>query len=164
MERKPLHWSIGLVPPAWMALQMVIMFSFMDTLYRGDRIWLVLWIIEAVVTLGCVLWWINTKVGIKTSKQKRWLLIVYLWIALCYTGLQVANHFNPSPNYSNIPGTGEAHFQAVRKASDDWGARSLQLNVAYAVVMFIGVLVLAFFGRPKLMTLNEPTSSTSPPP
>ena len=163
MERKQLHWSIGLVPPAWMLVQMIIMFSFMDTLFHGNRIWLALWIVEAVVTVALMIRWINHKVGPKTAQQKRWQMIALLWIVLCFVTLQIATAFNPSPNYSAIPGIGEAHAQAVMAASNAWSTRAVTFSITYAVVVGIGTFVLAMIAHRKMKSVSDAGPSTSTP-
>ena len=161
MERKPLHWSIGLMPPVWMLVQMVIMFSFMDTLFRGDWIWRALWITETILTLVWLFWWISKKVGPKTPQQKRWQVIGSIWVVFCFAAWQIVNRFNPSPNYSAIPGTGEAHVKAVLAASTAWSTRTLLFSLTYFVVMSVGTIALVIVARRKLAALAEPTSPTS---
>lgn len=146
---KPLPWYYGLVPPLWMVLQMVIMFSNPSELVTGT-IWTYLWGLEALVTYVAMMWWIDRARGPKSPRYYHMLALYIAWIVGCYVLWQWINSLVPRPDYHSIGGVGEEHLRLVEAASSRFANAMLASSIGYFVVMISGVIFnIRIYGRKK---------------
>lgn len=153
---KPLPWYYGLVPPLWMVLQMVIMFSNSSELVTGT-IWTYLWGLEALVTYAAMMWWLMRRTGKKSPRTVMFFGLSISWIVFCYVLDRIVEGYVPRPNYSQIPsGNSEEYMRLVHDASHRYATQSLVLTLVYNLIIIGGLLLLSWlFHRKNLFGRSE---------
>lgn len=146
--RKPMPWYYGLIPPGWCAIQMIIMFANIDTIFRSTA-WKWFFGIEALITFAAMYWWLNKLTGKKSPRQIKFGIVWTAWCLFSYVGWRIVDGMIPRPNYFAIGGTGDEHIRLTMEASTKFANTSLLFSVGYAIVLFSGITVLLWLYHRK---------------